>query len=62
MELYHVPGSGGFADISGWTVRLMQDPDYILDYVLPPSTVLDEGLAVGERRVPVSVRIGRIIV
>jgi hypothetical protein len=43
VELCHVPGSGGYANLSGWTVRFIEDPSFVTDFILPDPTVIGEG-------------------
>jgi hypothetical protein len=45
VEIFHVPGSGGYANLSGWTVRFIEDPSYVTDFVLPDPTIVPEGEA-----------------
>ena len=43
VELLNPPGSGGVLDLSGWTIRMMNDPSAVLEYVIPDPTLVGEG-------------------
>jgi hypothetical protein len=43
VELLHIPGSGGYADVTGWTIRIIEDPNFVTDFTLPDPTIVAEG-------------------
>ena len=43
VEILNPLGSGGVIDLGGWTVRFINDPGAVLDFVIPQSTLIGEG-------------------
>ncbi|MCZ6692124.1 MAG: lamin tail domain-containing protein [Planctomycetota bacterium] len=42
-EILNPPSSGGVIDLGGWRVQVINDPGFVVDYVIPSPTLVGEG-------------------